>query len=300
MKTDNETITSGLVRNLMPARPVDANKGTFGRILVVAGSINYIGAAYLACEGALRVGAGLVILATPRSLQPILASKLTEVTYIPLPEPEGGVIGAGVVSTIREELPNYNTMLLGCGLGQGSTTVEFVKELLFTEALNIPLVIDADAINIISGFDKWWEGLKGKAVLTPHPGEMARLTGSSVRDIQASREEAAVKAASEWNQTVILKGAYTVIASPDGKVRVSEFANPGLASAGTGDVLAGAVVGLLAQKMSLFDAATCGVYLHAMAGELVRKELGEAGMAASDLLPKLPLAIKQLMTREGR
>lgn len=295
-----EPITGELVRALLPERPVNANKGTFGRVLVVAGSINYIGAAYLACEGALRVGAGLVTLATPRSLQSILASKLTEVTYIPLPEPESGVIGAGVVQVIREQLPNYNTMLLGCGLGQGLTTVEFVKELLFTEALNVPLVIDADALNIISRFEKWWESLKGKAVLTPHPGEMARLTNKPIRDIQASREETAVKAASEWNQAVILKGAYTVVASPEGKVRVSDFANPGLASAGTGDVLAGAVVGLLAQKMSTFDAATCGVYLHAMAGELVGEELGEAGMVASDLLPRLPLTIKRLITREDR
>ncbi|MFP3974911.1 MAG: NAD(P)H-hydrate dehydratase [Dehalococcoidia bacterium] len=295
-----EPITGELVRALLPERPVNANKGTFGRVLVVAGSINYIGAAYLACEGALRVGAGLVTLATPRSLQSILASKLTEVTYIPLPEPESGVIGAGVVQVIREQLPNYNTMLLGCGLGQGLTTVEFVKALLFTEALNVPLVIDADALNIISRFEKWWESLKGKAVLTPHPGEMARLTNKPIRDIQASREETAVKAASEWNQAVILKGAYTVVASPEGKVRVSDFANPGLASAGTGDVLAGAVVGLLAQKMSTFDAATCGVYLHAMAGELVGEELGEAGMVASDLLPRLPLTIKRLITREDR
>ena len=136
--------------------------------------------------------------------------------------------------------------------------------------------------------------LEGKAVLTPHPGEMSRLVGKPVAEIQKGRVESALKAAAEWKQTVVLKGAFTVVASSEGEVRISGAANPGLASAGTGDVLSGVIAGLMAQGLSPFDAASCGVYLHAMAGELVREELGDAGMIASDLLLRLPLVIKKL------
>ncbi len=289
-----ELITAESVRALLPSRPLNANKGTFGRLLVVAGSINYIGAAYLACEGALRVGTGLVTLATPKSLQPILASKLTEATYIPLPEAEPGIISLEAVPAIRERLTDYDGVLLGCGLGQNPATVEFARELLFAGSLSKPLVIDADGLNILAQIPHWWQKLESEVVLTPHPGEMSRLIGSPVAEIQKDRLEAALKAAVGWKQTVVLKGAYTVVASPKGQARISGVANPGLASAGTGDVLSGVIAGLMSQGLSSFDAATCGVYLHAMAGELVKAHLGDTGMIASDLLPRLPLVIKEL------
>ncbi len=290
---NTELITSDWARAALPERPLNANKGTFGKVLVAAGSINYIGAAYLACSGALRVGAGLVTLATAGSLQPILASKLTEVTYLPLPESQPGIISVEAADIIIRQCRQYNALLLGCGLGQNPTTAEFVKSLLSVKGLPA-LVLDADALNIMSSIPDWWQQLTDDAILTPHPGEMSRLCGLTIEEIQSDRPGVAMKFAAEWNKTIVLKGAYNVIASPDGGCRVSPFANPGLATAGTGDVLSGIIAGLLAQGLSLFDAACLGAYLGCEAGEVVRDTLGDAGMIASDLLPVLPSVIKQL------
>ena len=159
-----------------------------------------------------------------------------------------------------------------------------------------PLVVDADALNILAGLKRWWEIVPADSVLTPHPGEMARLMGEETdRDaILADRWGVARRMAADWNQVVVLKGAFTVVAAPDGRMAVSPFANPGLASGGTGDVLAGAIVGLLAQGLAPFDAALAGVYLHGLAAEFVRSDLGDAGMVASDLLLALPEAIRLL------
>jgi hydroxyethylthiazole kinase-like uncharacterized protein yjeF len=291
-----ELITEQWVRSVLPRRPRDANKGTFGRILVVAGSVNYIGAAYLACMGAARVGAGLVTLATARSLQSVLAAKLTETTYLPLPEAGAGIIAEKAVGVVQDCLPDYDVLLLGCGLGQKPSVVKFVKSLLLgTSRRQMPaVVIDADGLNILSRVPRWWRELSSGAILTPHPGEMARLVGCTVTEVQQRRVELAREKSAEWQQVVVLKGAYTVVAAPDGRVKISQIANPGLASAGTGDVLSGAIAGLLAQRLSPFDAAACGVYLHAEAGEMVKREMGDAGMLASDLLPALPMVIKRL------
>jgi NAD(P)H-hydrate epimerase len=290
-----ELITERWARSVLPPRPMSANKGTFGRMLAVVGSENYIGAAYLACMGAARVGAGVVTLSTAKSLQPILASKLTEVTYAPLPESEKGTLSDKASAAILSILPYYRVMLMGCGLGQHEHTKEFVKHVL----LNLPekppvLVLDADALNVLSESHGWWKKLPPGTIVTPHAGEMARLLGISIEEVQANRLDTARKAASDWHKIVVLKGAFTVIAEPEGRARISGAANAGLASAGTGDVLAGAIAGLATQGMHLFDAAALGVYLHAGAGEWVRDEIGDTGMLASDLLPVLPKVIKKL------
>ncbi len=290
-----ELITEGWARSVLPKRPLGANKGSFGRVLVVAGSINYIGAAYLACSGAIRVGAGLVTLAIPVSLQPILASKLTEVTYLPLPESGLGVISPQAARLILQELSNYDVLLLGCGLAQSHSAIRFIKSPLFRlPPASPPLVLDADALNTLAKTPNWWQQLADDAILTPHPGEMARLAGVSIAEVQSDRVGMAKRVAQEWHKTIVLKGAYTVIVTPDGQPRISPIANPGLASAGTGDVLSGVIAGLVAQGLTLFDAAALGVYLHGKAGEMVRDRLGDAGMIATDLLPALPLVIKQL------
>jgi len=290
-----ELITDAWARTTLPQRPLQANKGTFGRVLVIAGSINYIGAAYLACNGALRVGAGLVTLATGASLQPILASKLTEVTYLPLPESQPGIISAQAAQLTRQQFENYNVLLMGCGLGQSQSTATFLKSILLRAKRPVPLpVLDADALNILAKIPDWWRQLTSDAVLTPHPGETSRLAGISVNEVQSDRVGTARRLAGTWHKTVVLKGAYTVVAAPDGRVRISPFANPGLASAGTGDVLTGAIAGLAAQGVPPFDAAALGVCLHARAGEMVKGILGDAGMVATDLLTALPLVIKQL------
>ncbi len=290
-----ELITPGWARSVLPKRPSGANKGTFGRVLVVAGSINYIGAAYLACNGAMRVGAGLVMLATAAGLQPVLASKLTEVTYLPLPEAGPGIISPQAAELISGEIGNYDVLLIGCGLGQSEPVVEFLSSMLLEGRILIPqTILDADALNVLAKIPDWWQKLADNAILTPHPGEMARLTGMSIDEVQADRMGSAEKAARKWQKTVVLKGACTVIATPEGQLKINPVANPGLASAGTGDVLAGAIAGLAAQGLTPADAAAGGVYLHGQAGEIVRERLGDAGMIASDLLPELPVVIKRL------
>ncbi|OGN91054.1 MAG: hypothetical protein A2Z70_03500 [Chloroflexi bacterium RBG_13_48_17] len=291
-----ELITGDWAKSVLPERPLGANKGSFGKVLVVAGSINYIGAAYLACMGAARVGAGLVTLSTASSLQPILAAKLTEVTYAPLPESEAGIIASKATSVLKELLPGYEVLLMGCGLGQKTQVVEFIKSALFglTRGSSLSLVLDADVLNTLAQLPNWWQKLNQDAILTPHPGEMARLVGVSVEEVQKQRLEITRKAAMKWRKVVVLKGAYTVVAASDGRARISQVANPGLASAGTGDVLTGTIAGLAAQGLSLFDAAACGVYLHSEAGEVVRRKMGDAGMLASDLLPVLPKVIMRL------
>ncbi|MFQ5996570.1 MAG: NAD(P)H-hydrate dehydratase [Dehalococcoidales bacterium] len=288
-----ELITDEWARTTLPERPLNANKGTFGRVLVVAGSINYIGAAYLACSGTMRVGAGLVTLATAASLQPVLATKLTETTYLPLPESQLGIVSPQAAELIGQQFGNYNVLLLGCGLGQSQSATEFIDSILAKPELPA-LVLDADGLNILAKTPNWWQQLPNDAILTPHPGEMARLSALSVAEIQSDRIGIAKKLAQKWYKTIVLKGAYTVIASPEGHCRISPIANPGLASAGTGDVLTGAIAGLMAQGLSLFDAATLGVYLHGKAGEMVKDIIGNTGMMAADLLPALPLAIKKI------
>ena len=290
-----EIITKERAKSVLPRRPLTAHKGNFGRVLVAAGSINYIGAAYLACSGAMRVGAGLVTLATAIGLQPILASKLTEATYLPLPESGPAIISPEAAGLIRQECNNYNVLLLGCGLGQSQSAVKFVRDtILGLKPLSPSLVLDADALNTLAKTSNWWQRLTGNAILTPHPGEMARLAGVSVDEVQSNRIGITNRAALEWHKTIVLKGTYTIIATPDGQSRISAIANPGLASAGTGDVLSGVIAGLAAQGLPLFEAATLGVYLHGAASEVVKARLGDAGMLATDLLPALPLAIKEL------
>ena len=323
-----ELATPEMVRELLPPRPLGAHKGTFGKALVVAGSVNYTGAAYLASAAATRVGTGLVTLALAESIHPILASKLSEVTFLLLPQTLG-VLVPDAIKVLGERIRDYDALLLGPGLGRAKETVQFVQQLLNVEPgkrgrigflaseeaekgkLSLPpLIIDADGLNALADAPNWWEQLKGPvlsgstelaevsvegpSVLTPHPGEMSRLTGLTVREIEADRLGVARLMAEKWRQVVVLKGAYTVIAGPEGGVVINPFANPGLATAGSGDVLAGAIVGFLAQGLAAFDAALVGAYVHGLAGELVRRELGGAGMVAGDLLPLLPKVIKLL------
>ena len=293
-KIPTDMITARWVRSVLPERPLWANKGSFGRVLVIAGSLNYVGAAYLACSGAVRVGAGLVTLAPAASLLPVLATKLNEVTYLPLPESHPGIISPQAARHINREVGSYDVLLMGCGLGQDQSTVRFIRSVLFRLKPALPMVLDADVLNTLAKTPNWWQQLAGDAILTPHPGEMARLAGISIDEVQSDRVGIAKRIALEWNKTVVLKGAYTVIVSPDGQTRISPVANSGLASAGTGDVLAGIIAGLVGQGLSLSNAAACGVYLHGKAGDMVRDQIGDTGMTATDLLPVLPLVIRQI------
>jgi hydroxyethylthiazole kinase-like uncharacterized protein yjeF len=311
-----EMATADQVRAWLPERPASAHKGTFGRALLVAGSVNYVGAAALAGAGAKRVGAGLVTMALPMPIQPAVAAHLAEATYLLLPH-DMGVISSGAVKVLRENLADYDALLLGPGLTQEKETVAFVHAFLGLQPSERkgrlgfvvtsqaeeetrpelpPLVIDADGLNTLAKAENWWQALPPGTVLTPHPGEMARLMGgeTTVKDIQADREGIARRLAAEWGVVLVLKGALTVVAAPDGRVMVVPFANAGLATAGSGDVLAGAIVGLRAQGMAAFEAAVAGAYLHGLAGELARADLGDMGLVAGDLPPRLPLALRRI------
>jgi hydroxyethylthiazole kinase-like uncharacterized protein yjeF len=298
---NTELITEDYVKSILPNRSPNSNKSTFGKILVIAGSINYIGAAYLACMGAFRCGAGLVTLATAKSLQPILAAKLTEATYIPLPEADDGIIGPAAFSTLEKHLTDYRALLMGCGLGQHTETVKLLQSVLFdaSQMHFKPVILDADALNALASSSEWWHRLGENVILTPHPGEMARLTDMPLTEVQKERLSFARNAAADWHKIVVLKGAYTIIAAPDGRTRICPFANAVLASAGTGDVLAGIIAGLVGQNVPLFDAAVAGVYLHARAGEMLAEQIGNAGTIASDLLPILPAIIKNIKLSNG-
>jgi NAD(P)H-hydrate epimerase len=311
-----EMATAAQIRGWLPPRPRSAHKGTFGRALIVAGSVNYVGAAALAGAGASRVGAGLVTMALPMPIQPAVAANLTEATYLLLPH-DMGVVASGAVGVLEEALGDYEALLLGPGLTQEEETVAFVHSFLGLERPERrghigflpsssreelerpdlpPLVVDADGLNALAQAERWWQALPPGTILTPHPGEMARLMGGEVqaKEIQSDREGVARRMAGEWDVVVVLKGAFTVVAAPDGRVTVVPFANAGLATAGSGDVLAGAIVGLRAQGMDAFEAAVAGAYLHGLAGELVRADLGDMGMVAGDLPSRLPLALQRI------
>lgn len=296
-----ELMTDDWATSLLPRRGITDHKGTFGSTLVIAGSQNYVGAAYLASTAAARVGAGLVTLAIPESLQVAVAAMGPELTFIPLSESKPGIVAPEAISAITEKLEGYDALLVGCGVDQAPETIEFLKRLLFDDhsrSLLPATIIDADGLNFLANQIAWWERLDFQAILTPHPGEMERLYGGSIREIQHDRINKTTETARAWNKVVVLKGAYTVVSDPSGFTMVSPFANPGLASAGTGDVLAGAIAGLVSQGLRLESAAALGVYIHGLAGNMVMLELGGAGMIASDVLHALPKAIKKIHQRQ--
>ncbi|MBM3138777.1 MAG: NAD(P)H-hydrate dehydratase [Chloroflexi bacterium] len=287
------------VRALMPNRPNHAHKGTFGTVVIAAGSQRYPGAARLAAEAAARSGAGLVMLAAAEAIQPLLVAGLPDAVHEPLPS-ENGALNAAAANALLRALAGSRAraLVVGPGLGSAEPTRAFVQALIAgldaTEGDLAGVVIDADGLNLLAGEPGWWERLAVPRVLTPHPGEMARLTGRAVAEVQADRLATATAFARERGSVVVLKGACTIVAAPDGRARISGAANAMLAHAGTGDVLAGLVGGLIAQGMAPYEAASAGVWLHAEAGRLVAEAYGTAAGIAQDLLRALPDARKLL------
>ncbi len=294
-----------LVAGLLPERAARGNKGTFGKLLVIAGSLDYAGAALLVCRAAGRSGAGLVTLAVPESLQPLFAAKVVEATTMALPEDDVEEVDPEpALARILDH--EHEAIVLGPGLRPGLATTELVRELLGAadEVAPAPIVLDAEALRSMATLGEWWAAASRPAVLTPHPGEFARLRAGAGLDPGAdgdlvgddvARAASAKDAAARWGHVVVLKGARTVIADPDGTVTVAPFENPALATGGTGDVLAGVIGALLAQGLTPAAAARVGVYLHGMAGDLVRERLGDAGLLASDLTEALPVVRKRLV-----
>jgi ADP-dependent NAD(P)H-hydrate dehydratase / NAD(P)H-hydrate epimerase len=313
---DRATVPDGAVRldddavgAMLPERPVRGHKGSFGKLLVIAGSLDYAGAALLVCRAGARTGAGLVTLAIPESLQPLFAAKVVEATTMALPEDDLEEIDAeGALARILDH--EHDAIVVGPGLRPGLSTVELVRELIATGDTDTPpIVLDAEALRSLATMDSWWSTMTRRAVLTPHAGEFARLRagmgvdpatdGDLVAD-DAARVVAARTAATTWGQVVVLKGAATVVAAPDGSIAIAPFENPALATGGTGDVLAGTIGSLLAQGLDPFAAARLGVYLHGLAGDGARERFGDAGVLASDLPEGLALARKRLAAAAER
>lgn len=283
------------VQRWLPARSANSHKGSFGKVMLAVGSEAYPGAAYLASAAAGRAGAGLVTVAAIRPVWSLVAAKLPEPTYVLLseaPGKNGAVIAGDAAARLGEALAGYQALVLGCGLGNTPATQAFVGGALAQE---LPAtVIDADGLNCLAAFDEWPQRLPPNCVLTPHPAEMARLCSLSIEQVMADRWTLARRKAAEWRCIVLLKGPYTIIAEPSGWLAVLPVATPALATAGSGDVLAGVIGGLLAQGMGAFEAACVGAWLHGRAGLHCAQTIGSAGVVASDLLPTLPLIQTQL------
>jgi hydroxyethylthiazole kinase-like uncharacterized protein yjeF len=311
---DIELATWREMRQLLPLRPRDAHKGTFGRALIVAGSVNFPGAAAMAGEAAYRVGAGLVTLAVPGPVQILIASRLPEATWIILPH-EMGVIAEHAVEVINPELGKTQCMLMGPGFGQEAETAAFVAALLgadegkgrskigflheqdaHSHKTIIPhCVIDADGLKLLHRIEDWYKRLPPNSILTPHPGEMDVLTGETIPTLQKDRVASARRWARKWGHIVVLKGAFTVVASPEGRATVMPFATAALARAGTGDVLAGTIAGLRAQGLEAYEACILGCYLHGRAGELAAQYAGcQESVLAGDVAECLGEAISEL------
>ena len=296
-----EVLERRAAKALLPARPSDAHKGTFGRVLVIGGSARYPGAAVLAARGAYRAGAGLVTIATPQSIATHLISAVPEATLLPLPEYDSGVVsGHDAWEVVRDELPSVDAVVLGCGFGRHEHSGVFVRRFLISEEVSAVrgIVLDADGLNLLAADISALVHAVAPVVLTPHPGEMGTLTGLSTEEVQGQRLTLARDQASEWACHVALKGANTVVAGPDRRARVSEVAQPALATAGTGDVLSGAIGALIAQGLTPFDAATLGVYLHGDAGNRAARAQGTIGVTAGDVADQLAMASRSLAGEE--
>lgn len=291
--TDSEEIAS-----LLPVRGLEANKGSSGRVLAVTGSDDFTGAPVLVSLAAYRAGAGLVELAIPDRIKSSVAAHALEPIYLPLPDVDGK-LGPSSLQKVSESLDRAKAFVLGSGMGLSDSTIQFVRNLLdlLRRPESPPTVIDADGLNAIANIKGWHERLS-QVVVTPHPGEMSRLTGLQIPVIQEDRIGVARRFATEWGVTVVLKGARTVVASPAGDIAINFSGGPNLATAGTGDVLTGIIGGLLAQGCSPWEAARSGVFLHGCAGDLWRAEHGDVGMLASDLLPLLAPARLSIVGEE--
>jgi NAD(P)H-hydrate epimerase len=274
---------------------LDSNKGSFGRVTVVGGSEQYTGAPALVARAAGRAGAGLVALAMPRCVHAILATKLDEAIFAPQPDQDGAVALAAVAG-LHTLAKASQAVALGPGLSRAGTAPETIRALLLALQADrgaAQLVIDADALNALSQQPEWWQEIPRGCVLTPHPGEMGRLCCTDAQSVQADRIGVARAAAARWQQCVLLKGAHTIIARPDGAWWLLPIANSALATAGTGDVLCGVIAGLLAQGMEPWTAAVCGAWAHGEAGLAAAQQYGAAGVLAGDLLPELPRALQR-------
>lgn len=292
----NEAISAGElvegkdVAYFFESYPQDAHKGTFGRVFVIAGSSGMSGAAYLAGKAAIRSGAGLVTVGTPISIQDILATKSTEIMTLGLRETKKRTLSIDALDEALDFAGKCDSVAIGPGLSQEKDTQRFV--LGFIKRCKTPMVIDADALNALAGGLKLIENAKAPVIITPHPGEMARLLSTSLQEVQENRVKFAKLAAKKFLCTVVLKGAATLTATADNELFINSTGNPGMATGGSGDVLTGIIAALLARGLKSWQAAVAGVYIHGLAGDLAAKNTGEISLTAGDLIDFLPEAFR--------
>ncbi len=281
---ERRSLTDEMVREWLPARPVDGHKGTFGHLLSVCGCRGMAGAAAFAAEAAYRCGTGLVTAAMPCGIYPLVTAQVPEAVCALLPEDANGGIDAKAVDTLSSLLPKMSAVLIGCGLGKGDGATAVLKTLMKT--VSCPLVVDADGLNLLAAHKNEME-TGNNVCLTPHPAEASRLLGITTEAVEANRQAAAITLAERYHAVVVLKGHETLIAAEGMLLLQNHTGNDGLAKGGNGDVLAGIIGGLAAGGMSLYEAAACGVYLHGLAGERTAKRLSRRGMLPRDLLTEL-------------
>ena len=288
-------LTSDSAFRSLPERIPSSHKGTFGHAGIIAGSVGKTGAAALAARAALRVGAGLVTVATPNSVNDVLEAKLLEAMTMPLPETKARTLARSGLDRVLAFIQARTAIAIGPGLSTHHETVELVQSLM--KHLDRPSVLDADALNALTGKVSLLTECKTPPVLTPHPGEMARLeVDATTQSVNADRIGTARRFARERGVFVVLKGARTIVARPDGLVAICPTGNPGMATAGTGDVLTGMIVGLLAQRVPAWEAACAATYFHGSAGDLAAQHVGQPGMVASDLIAQIPYALQRTTT----
>lgn len=294
-KVKRWVIDAEWVREHLPIRSDDSHKGTFGTTFVLAGSENFTGAAYLAAKAAYLGGCGLVTVGAVRPVYQALAGQLPEATWLVLPD-EVGFLSQAAAELLINRLNTVDAWVLGPGFGLAESTSQFVRKILDSKPERLPpLVVDADGLKLLARQEGWYRKLPQRSVLTPHPGEMSVLSGLSVAEIQADRIQVAERFANQWGQIVVLKGAFTVIADPNGQTAINPVATSALARAGSGDVLAGLIGGLLAQGMDNFDAAVAGVWIHSQCGLMAAESLGTTRcVLASDLFDQISKVFRDL------
>lgn len=274
-------------------RPDDSNKGTLGSLLCICGSYGMAGAAIMAGKAALRCGIGLLKIAVPKSIYPVCATNILESIYYPLEETSNGIISSKNTDFLLEMCEKSSAVLIGCGLSVCDDTKNLVQSVITN--CEKPLVIDADALNCICNKPEFLKNLKVPAIITPHPGEMARLLHSTPKTVNSNRENTAIDFAKKFGVVTVLKGAGTIIASPDGEVYINHTGNSGMATGGSGDVLSGIIGSLLAQGASPINAAAAGVFLHGTIGDLAAEKLGKISMLPTDMIDMIPTAYLKLM-----
>ncbi len=291
-----EWVTEAFIKDIIPEREKNSHKGVYGKANLIAGSFGMTGAAILSGKAALRSGIGLLKLIIPESLHTIVTTAVPEAVTLPLAETRKGVFGINQLERLISSCEKSDVVAVGPGCGQSAEMIEILRQLI--TLVDKPIIIDADGLNTLSKRVQLLQEKKNQVILTPHPGEMSRLTGLPLEQINAHPIDTSRHYAREWGSIIVLKGARTVVACPDGRIFINSNGNPGMATAGSGDVLTGIITSFVAQGLGIEKAAIAGVYIHGLAGDIMSKVKGEYGLVAGDLIDGLTHALKK-MTKES-